>query len=467
MLEQPNFQNFFNQSVQIHFDQQGSSSDGGLFLVRSVMNQLRMSEQMSPLIHDGREPSRMIHQQEDQITQRLLQMCAGYEDVNDATSLRTDPVFRLLTRGGKKRKLGKRLSKKKNLRKSSDKESASKVLASAPTLCRLENRVKRSNIEALIILQVELYLQRNTKRFSDEKNLTISIDLDPTDVETHGQQPFAFYNGHYEHTAYLPMMIVDGDNQDLIAVIPRPGNRHATWMLRLIFRRLFARIEQDYPNVKFRIRADSGFQSENFFSFLEKRVEVQTATLSISSNKNLEKFTQVAVQEYKHADENRTDKAIELTQFGECGYRASSWTKFRRIIYQIQKTHYGTIEVRYYMTLDHNSSPESVKINYNRRAEAENRIKEFKTQAFGSRVSGESFLVNAFRMVLSGFCLIIFQQLRKCLEHTVLKNACVQTIREKLIKVAAIIRVSTRRILISLPSSYPYQTIWQQFSHSF
>lgn len=155
-----------------------------------------------------------------------------------------------------------------------------------------------------------------------------------------------------------------------------------------------------------------------------------------------------------------------MIHFGEFGYRAGSWSRFRRIIYQIQKTHYGVIEVRYYMTTDHESSSEFVKKNYNRRAEAENRIKEFKTQVFGSRVSGETFLVNAFRMILSGFCLIIFQELRKKLKNTVLESACVQTIREKIIKVAAVVTVSTRRVLLALPSSYPYQSIWQHFCYS-
>jgi hypothetical protein len=151
----------------------------------------------------------------------------------------------------------------------------------------------------------------------------------------------------------------------------------------------------------------------------------------VSSNASLEKLSQAAVQEYKTVDGNRTDQTVELIHFGEFGYRAGSWSQFRRMIYQIQKTHYGAVEIRYDMTLDHEASPESVKTSYNRRAEAENRNKEFKTQVFGSRVSGESFLVNAFRRVLSGFCLIIFQQLRKYLKSTVLENACVQTIREK------------------------------------
>lgn len=339
-------------------------------------------------------------------------------------------------------------------------------LASSPTLCRFENRVKRSDLEALILLQVDLYLQRNKNRFSTEKNLIISIDLDPTDVETHGQQQFAFYNGHYEHTAYLPMIIVDGDNQDLIAVIPRPGNRHATWLLRLILMRILNRITKDYPTVQFQIRADSGFQSEPFFSFLERHSSIKTATIAISTNKTLEKLTRLAVQEYKELDDTREDKTIELIHYGECGYRAESWSHFRRIIYQIQKTHYGTTEVRYYMTLDHELSPEVLKKSYNRRAEAENRIKEFKTQVFGSRVSGESFLVNAFRMMLSGFCLIIFQELRKKLKNTILESACVQTIREKLIKVSAVITLSTRRVLLSLPSFYPYQRIWEHFCYS-
>ena len=327
----------------------------------------------------------------------------------------------------------------------------------------MENRFNRSCIETMATLQVDLYLERNKERFDSalrkQGELLIVIDLDPTDLETHGQQPFAFFNGHYGHTAYLPLVIVDGENGDLITAIPRPGNRHATWFLPQILRKLFARITTTYPQVKFRLRSDSGFQSEKYFNFLEHHSQLQTATVSLATNRSLEKMTQPALQIFQKEAEKSSDP--KLLHFGEIGYRAGSWSKYRRVVYQISKTHFGATDVRFYMTLDLESTPEAVKLDYNQRADAENRNKEWKTQAFASRVSGETFLVNAFRMLLSGFSFIILQELQKKLQGTPLAKSYIQTVREKIIKVAGSIQESTRRFLLVLPESYPYQSIWR------
>ena len=398
----------------------------------------------------------MTHEQNEQIEQRLLQLCAGYEDVNDSQTLRKDPILTTLVLDQKNR--GKKEDKKQD------------VLSSSPTLCRMENRVDRSALKRLIKLQIDFYAKRNKKRFDDQiqqtGELLICIDLDPTDLETHGQQPLAFYNGYYGHTAYLPMVIADGDNGDLITVIPRPGNRHATWFLRLIMKRLLARISSLYPEAKFKIRADSGFQSESWFSFLESHPHIQTATIGLATNASLDKLTKDAVRQFEEVHASREDLTKTVVHFGETGYRADSWSKFRRVIFQITKTFFGTTEIRYYYSTDHASRPETIKLDYNQRSDLENRIKEWKTQMFAYRVSGESFLVNAFRMVLSGFALIVFQELHKQLQNTTLANSYATTLREKIIKVAGVIKESTRRILLILPESYPYQTIWQQLLNS-
>ena len=126
----------------------------------------------------------------------------------------------------------------------------------------------------------------------------------------------------------------------------------------------------------------------------------------------------------------------------------------------MSKTYFGATDVRFYMTLDLESTPEAIKLDYNQRADAENRNKEWKIQAFANRVSGETFLVNAFRMLLSGFSFIIMQELQKKLQGTTLEKSYIQTVREKIIKVAGCIQESTRRVLLILPESYPYQSIW-------
>jgi hypothetical protein len=452
MMTQLEIPSFLSKPLHIEFTQKDTTSDSGLIFAQQIVKKFDLAERISSAIPDPRDPSRILHEQEDLINQRLLQMIAGYEDVNDSDALRKDPGMAKLILD----------EKTKSTKKPEDKQN---FLGSSPTMNRLENRFNRKGIESLVRLQIDLYLERNKKRFQSElksgNNLVIQLDLDPTDLETHGQQQFAFYNGHYEHTAYLPLLIVDGENGDLIASIPRPGNRHACWLLRLILSGIFNQILKVYPQVEFKIRADSGFQSEPFFRFLETHPAVEGAAISLMGNRRLNRLSQEAVSDYKKALESRENKQESLIHFGEFGYRADSWSCFRRVVYQIQEAHYGKTEIRYYMTFDQISNPQAIKEDYNQRADAENRIKEFKLQAFATRVSGETFLVNAFRMLMSGMVLIIYQEIRKKLKDTSFAKACVQTIREKLIKVAGVLKESTRRLHLILPQSYPYSEIWR------
>jgi hypothetical protein len=457
MTEQFILKDLLGKPIHIEFTEKNTTSDGGLIFAHRIIHKLNLGQRISEVIADPRNPNLITHEQSEQVEQRLLQLSAGYEDVNDAKTLRKDPMLTTL------------ILEQKNRGKKEDKKQTE--LSSSPTLCRMENRVDRRALKRLIELQIDLYCQRNEKRFTDQHKQTgkllICIDLDPTDIETHGQQPFAFYNGYYGHTGYVPMVIADGENGDLIAVIPRPGNRHATWFLRLIMKKLLSRISSKYPQALFKIRADSGFQSEQWFSFLELHPQIQTATIALACNATLEKLTKAAVQMFEQAYASREDKITKaLIHFGEFGYRAESWSQFRRVIFQISKTNFGTTEVRYYFSTDHALTPEAIKLDYNQRSNLENRIKEWKTQMFASRVSGETFTVNAFRMLMSGFALIVFQELQKQLLNTVFANSYAATLREKLIKVAGVIQESTRRILLVLPQSYPYQSIWQSLLSS-
>lgn len=456
MAEQLVLKDLLSKPIHIEFTEKNTTSDAGLVFAQRIMRKLGLGRRISACIADPRNQLLVTHEQNEQVEQRLLQLAAGYEDVNDAQTLRKDPLLTRLVLEQKNR--GKKQDQQQN------------ELSSPPTLCRMENRVDRTALKHLLELQIDLYLQRNKNRFEHQiqqtGRLLICMDLDPTDLETHGQQPFAFYNGYYGHTGYVPMVIADGDNGDLIAVIPRPGNKHATWLLRLIMKKLLLRMSAKYPQAEFKIRADSGFQSENWFSFLEAHQKIENATIALAANNSLDKLTQAAVTEFEIAYANRQDPNQYLVHFGEFGYRAESWSHFRRIVFQISKTSFGTTEVRYYFTTDHNSTPEMIKLDYNQRSNLENRIKEWKTQLFASRVSGESFLVNAFRMLMSGFALIVFQELQKQLENTPLEKSYVATIREKLLKVSGVIQESTRRILLVLPQSYPYQPVWQHLLSS-
>ena len=177
--------------------------------------------------------------------------------------------------------------------------------------------------------------------------------------------------------------------------------------------------------------------------------------------KNTDKQLKEIIKEAEK-EKSKSNKTIKL--FGEFGYKAEKWNKFRRVIYKVEVNSHAT-DTRIYLTNDKKTNPKKVKENYNKRANVENIIKELKTYSFGSRLSCKTFKANFFRLVVASFALIVFQELKKKLYKTSLANSYVNTIREKIIKVAGTIKISTRRIVVILPKSYPYQNVWNCLLH--
>jgi Transposase DDE domain group 1 len=425
---------FDKKTVSLEFTLDDTSSDGGLIFAKQVVDRLKMIDRITEKIRDPRCPD-IEHPLRDMIGQRLYQIIAGYEDVNDSDKLKIDPILKMVVRDGSGLK----------------KEERKRDLASSPTLCRMENWVGIREIHDLTALMVDLYLKRNSEKFSKKKdNLIIRLDLDPTDIETHGDQEKSPYNGYYKHTCYLPMMISDGDTGDVVTAFLRPGNRHASFLLIPVLKRIFEKIEKRYPNVRFSIRADSGFQSEELFWFLEQKKNV-TYTIGLINNPALSKSIEWP------------QRVLSLGErlYGEFGYQADSWRRFRRVVYQIESKE-KEVSCRLYVTNDWENTPDYIKGDYNRRAELENRIKELKLQCYGSRLSCDTFQANAFRFAMATFSYIVLQEIKKRLDGTDLEKSYAGTLREKIIKVATIIKEKTTRIIFLMPKSYPYQKIWYQ-----
>lgn len=435
------FPDIFSKKLEVQFTQEDTSSDSGLLFLKQIVDNLGIVELASKCIKDKRDLDRIKHEMKEMISQRLYQVSAGYEDVNDSDKLKSDPVFKLIS------KLNK------------DKAESIKELASSSTLCRLENSITIIELDNLVNLQVELYLKRNKKRFKNQKSLNIKIDLDPTDVITYGAQQLSLYNGYYRETCYLPMVIADGDNGDLIAAILRPGTKHATYLLIPILKRIFKKIKDKYKHAKIEIRADSGFQSSGLLEYFEEN-DIKYS-LALIKNKNINKQIKDIIEEAEK-EKQKSDKTIKL--FGEFGYKADKWNIFRRVIYKVEVNSHAT-DVRVLVTNDHKTSPKKVKEKYNKRANVENIIKELKTYSFASRLSCKTFKANFFRLIVASFALIVFQELKKKLNKTSLANSYVNTLREKVIKVAGTIKISSRRIVLTLPKSYPYQSIWNHLLH--
>jgi len=437
MINQMEFPDIFSKPLTAIFSEKNTSSDGGLIFMKQINDALQITKSISDAIHDQRDENHIKHELENMIHQRLYQVTAGYEDVNDSDYLKNDPVFKLLC--------GKSDSKKKEF----------DALASTPTICRLENSVTIKELHQMAENMIHFYLKRNRKRFKKQKKLQITIDLDPTNITTYGNQQLSLFNGYYGETCYLPLIIADGDNGDIITSILKPGTKHATFLLIPIVKRLFAVIEEKYPNVKFVIRADSGFQNANLFKYFEDKKKV-IYRIALISNENLIKALK---EETKKAECLYAERKETVRVFGELGYKAESWNKFRRVIYRIEVNSHQT-DVRFVVTNDFETTPEEIKKDYNKRSDTENIIKEFKVQSFGERLSCETFQANFFRLIISLSSLILFQELKKKLCKTELAKSYVSTIREKILKIAATVKITCRKIWFYLPKSYPYQDIW-------
>jgi hypothetical protein len=234
----------------------------------------------------------------------------------------------------------------------------------------------------LVELQVELYLKRNQERFDKEykENGFISIEMhaDPTDIQTHGGQQLALFNGHYSGNCFLPMVIADGKNGDLICGFLRPGTKHACWCLESALTRIFSILEKRYKNIHYTFKADSGFQRDSFFIFLEKKKNL-IFEIALATNKSLVK----RVQNYHEGIQITFEENVLIT-YQEIGYKADSWSKFRRVVIKMEITRHGH-NVRYVVTNGTNSPMETFE-SYYQRCNVENRIKELKSYSGGDRL---------------------------------------------------------------------------------
>ena len=233
------FPNLFSgKQVVAKFDQAHSSSDGGAILLKAIDEKLGLSERLARCIDDPRQPGKVRHAIEELLRQRVFGIACGYEDANDAARIADDPVHKLLAG-----------------RSPIEGES----LASQPTLSRFENGGRRSDLYRMGDALADAVVGRHRQRLRG-KARRITIDMDPTDDPTHGQQEFAFFNGHYGSWCYLPMVATltfnDESEQYLVAAVLRPGNAPSSQGAIGILRRLLVKLRTAFPKARLRPRTE-------------------------------------------------------------------------------------------------------------------------------------------------------------------------------------------------------------------
>lgn len=443
------------------------TSDGGLVLLRESDKRLQLISRIDKLIPDPRDPFFTAHQQAEILTSRIFGIAAGYEDANDHQQLRHDPAFQVAAG---------RTPAQNNY------DDDNYPLASPSTISRLENRVEAKTCLKLNELLVDIFIES-----FDEPPEEIVLDYDATDDLVHGNQDKRHFNGFYDGYCFLPLYVFCGD-QILVSYL-RPSSVGAAHHACGVTKLLINKIRSQWPDVKIIIRGDSGFSNERLMRWCDKnRVGY---VLGFQKNDVLNR--QIAC-EMTRARIEHACYGTKRSCFKWFRYRARSWDRHR---WMIGKAEYGgkganprfvvtnlpsdegIVDTTYHRPVINGKQVSCLKelgtvcsvardpkefyeSIYCMRGEMENRIKEQQLCLFADRTSCTRFVANQFRLLLSSFAYALVDGLRRLgLAGTKQARWRVDTIRLRLFKIAARVRVTCRRVVFHLSSHCPSAAVFE------
>lgn len=417
------------RKVRAIFDAEPISSDGGALLLRQVDRRLGLLDSLAAALPDPRDPRYVEHTLVELLRQRIYGIALGYEDCNDATTLRRDPVLK--TCCGRDPFSGD-------------------DLASQPTLSRLENEAGPKSCYLLARVILESYFVRHSKR---PKRLI--LDLDTTADPTHGQQEFSAFHAFYDEHIYLPLLIYDQDG-DLVAAVLQPGKPQGVGGVVAILRRIVERVRAQWPGVPILIRGDSGFASPDMYVAC-KELEVDFL-LGLGPNSRLKKIA-APLQEKAKRRFLRTNQKARL--FTSTRYRARRrWPRSYRVLIKAEHQSIGA-NVRFVVTTLQGRAQELYDECYVDRAEAcENSIKDLKNVLKADRLSCHRFWANQFRLLLHAAAYVLMYELRRAARGTELEEVQMDTLRLRLLKIGVQVASTARQIWFHLSSSHPWQAVW-------
>ena len=430
--------------VVARFDTPHASSDGGAILLKGIDTQLGLTRRLAGCLADARQPGKVRHQGIEVLQQRVFGIACGYADCNDAARLADDAIHKLLA----------------------DRDPiAGPALASQPTLSRFENAVGARALIAMGRLLADTVIEHHRRRLKGRATRII-IDLDPTDDPTHGQQEFTFFNGHYDTSCYLPVVATvtfnDEAEQYAVAAVLRPGNAPAKLGAIGLLRRLFKTLRAAFPTAILRVRLDGGFASNPLFKFLEAAgVEY---VVGMASNVRLEKRVQRLMGKARMRSK-ATGRTAHL--YGETRYAAKQWSRKRRIVMKAEVVRHPGRDPKNnprFVVTNLPDAPQAVYEFYCQRGDMENRLKELHHGVEMDRTSCSRFLANQFRVLLALAAYLLFQELRRRARGTGCADAQVTTLRERLIKLAVWVDRSVRRLVLHLPSTFPWLRPWREIA---
>jgi Transposase DDE domain group 1 len=448
--------------IQIEVSDAPLTSDAGLLPLRQFDERIGLTKQFAQMLDDPRDPELIEHSFLDMVRMRVFGILAGYEDQNDHDTLRTDPVFKLIAE-----------------RSPNDAD-----LASQPTLSRFENQI---NVKSLLRLR-KFMVDQFIASFA-EPPLSLTFDLDAVDDPTHGSQQLSLFHGFYEQYQYLPCVITSADREQVVMISLRHGTSSASLGADDDLQYIVTRAREAWPGVRIYVRGDCGFGNPTMYDVSE-RLEV-TYTYGLSTNQVLQRESDELLAEAVRLWEQAREPQRLFAGFW---YRAGTWDEPRWVVAKAEANAQGTNR-RFVVTNRRGARlyPEATYDEYAMRGESENRNKELKCGLGMDRLSDHRFMANLFRLHLHATAMNLLVRLRREIANPPpapegdvpvaaldgearkryqnarrvqdpLGKGQPDTWRLLLIKVAASVVVSCRRIVIRLSGSWPNRDFFEHIS---
>ena len=366
----------------------------------------------------------------DMLIQRVAQIACGYEDGDDCDHLRDDPIFKMLA--GRYPEFGE-------------------ALCSQPSRSRFENSISRTTLYRLALVFGDVFIAS-----SDTEPECLIRDFDDPDDPVHGDQQLALFNNYYKEHCFMPLHGYEGHSGKLVTTILKPGKRSNGKQMFAIITRIIKHLRTAWPNTMILVRGDSHFAYSEVMEWIEAQHRMSSLT-GLSANARLKSLVKSICDAAQHSDDRYGG---DLTRFSSFSYKADSWTVERRVVAKIELNDKG-LNLRFVVT---NIQGLRASVLYTHgycpRGEDELSIKEYKLFLHSDRTSCHRFQANPFRLFLHSAAYVILHPLKtNILQHTPFRQASIQTIRARVLKIAARIREAKTRITVELPGSFPLQAL--------
>ena len=437
------FKGIAPKPLTVRFEDERTSSDGGAILLKAADRQMGMIAAMAESFTDQRDGARVKHDIEELLSQRIFGLACGYEDGNDAARIASDPVMKTLA----------------------GRDPFGEDLASQPSISRFERSATRKDLFRIGMALMETVV-RAQRRGREGWAKRITIDLDQTPAATYGGQQLTFFNGHYDTYCYIPLVaaisFAGEPDQYVVASMLRPGNAPDKRGAIALLSRLLPVLRENFPEAILAIRLDAGFCAPEIIDYVEN--ERLAYAIAFPSNVVLDRASAILMSEVRFL---ASQTAVTQHRYAETTYQARTWPRERRVIFKAEVTQISGREPRdnprYVVTNMPGSAQHIYEDVYCRRGDFENRLKELKNDLAMDRLSCSSFLANQFRALMATAAFALFQEIRRSAAQ--LSRATVSRLRIELIKLAARVTSSARRIVFSLPRHFAFKAEWLVVAH--